>query len=365
MNKPIENEYINSITPYIPGDFAIGNFNKVVKLSSNENLLGPSKNAINAYLDCHKKLHIYPDSNCLDLKKALAYHYNIDPTRIICEAGSEPIINLITKVFCNIKDEVLYSQYGYIAYKIAAESVGAKPISCEEVNYTTSIENILKNITNKTRIIFIANPNNPTGTKITISQIKYLLSKIPKNILLVIDEAYAEYNTDANYQTALKLVNSGAENVIVLHTFSKIYGLGALRVGWGYASSHIINTLDKLRGVFTVSTPAQAAAEAAIQDNYHIQKSIEHNNKWRTYLLREFQKLKINCLPSYGNFICVDFQTPKMVEEVDTLLRSNAIIPRTLKEYNLDQFLRITIGLPEDCQKVVQLIASIINNENY
>jgi histidinol-phosphate aminotransferase len=358
MSKVKALAYLNKIEPYLPGDFSVEGVSEIVKLSSNESPLGASPNAVTALDMVGHDLKTYPDSSASLLRNAIGKKYGLNPERIVCESGSEQIINLLARGYAQSGDEILYSQYGFIAYKIAALSVGATPVAAPETHHTTSVDNLLSLVTERTRIVFLANPNNPTGTLIKFSEIERLRSKLPDDVLLVLDAAYAEYSIDTEYQDGCNLVDTPEANVVVLHTFSKIYALAGLRLGWCYAPAEIVEVLHNLRGVFSVSSAAQAAGIAALEDEQHITRSIKHNTEARAFLGDALSRAGLKVLPSSANFICVQFDSAESATAADLLLRQNGLIPRTLKEYGLSDCIRITIGLMEHCEKVARLLTN-------
>ena len=356
MSKVKALAYLSKIEPYLPGDFSVDGVSEIIKLSSNESPLGASPRAIAALTLIKDVLKTYPDSSASLLRTAIGKKYRLDPERIVCESGSEQIINLLARAYAQSGDEILYSQYGFIAYKIATLSVGATPVAAPETGHTTSVDNILSLVSDRTRIVFLANPNNPTGTRITYREIKRLRAGLRDNILLVLDAAYAEYCDDDEYQDGCALVDSPDANVVVLHTFSKIYALAGLRLGWCYAPAEIVAVLHNLRGVFSVSSAAQVAGIAALDDKDHIAESVAHNNKAKAFLTSALFGAGLKVLPSSTNFICVQFDSPEAAAAADLLLRQNGLIPRTLVEYGLSDCIRITIGLTQHCERVARLL---------
>ena len=356
MSKVKALAWLANIEPYLPGDFAIEGVSEIIKLSSNENPLGPSQKAMDVLESIRSNLQTYPDSFATPLTQAIGQKYSLDPQRIVCEAGSEQIINLLARGYAQPGDEILYSQYGFIAYKIAALSVGASPVAAPEINYTTNVDELLKCVTVRTRILFLANPNNPTGTCIPYSEVQRLRDNLREDILLVLDGAYAEYCHDGEYQDGCSLVDTEAGNVVVLHTFSKIYALAGLRIGWAYAPPAITEVLHNLRGVFTVSSAAQVCGVAALADIAHLESSIAHNDQARAYLLEELAALGLTVFPSATNFVCVQFAHAEAAKAADLLLRQKGYIPRTLDEYGLNDCLRITVGLSRHCEKVIEIL---------
>ena len=281
-----------------------------VKLSANESALGPSPKAIKEYLKLSKNFKRYPDSDGINLRKALAKKFKLDLNKIILGSGSDQILELICKAFLTKGDDVIVPKYSFLIYRLYSKMNGAKVLYSNEKNFTVSVENILKKVTKKTKIVFIANPNNPTGTYISKKKLLLLRKKLRSNILLVIDDAYFEYVKQKNYSSGLKIF-SNFKNVIVTRTFSKIYGLAGLRVGWGYSSKEIINSLNLVKPPFNINSPALSAAEAAIKDNAWLKKEIKHVNKWNNKLYKEFQKLNIETNKSVTNFLLVYFDKVK------------------------------------------------------
>ncbi len=365
MSKVKAHPYLENVEPYLPGDFAVEGVSEIIKLSSNESLMGPSPLVAKALDEIKDTLHTYPDSNSTELREAIARQYGLDPERIVCEAGSEPLINLLARAYASPGDEILYSQYAFIAYKLAAEAVGATPVAAVETNYTADVDALLARVNSKTRIVYVANPNNPTGTRISFAEVKRLRSQLPEHILLVLDGAYAEFNappeertqvTGDEYRDGCELVNDESGNVVVLHTFSKIYGLAALRLGWAYAPQDIARILNQLRGVFTVSRVAQVAGVAALSDTRHTRIVIEHTVKWREWMADALSNLALTVLPSHANFLCVKFPDEQSAQAADLALRREGLIPRTLREYGMPDCLRITIGLEAHCRKVIDVL---------
>ncbi|MEI6730342.1 MAG: histidinol-phosphate transaminase, partial [Pseudomonadota bacterium] len=265
-NLPQPKPGIMSIIPYVPGKSKTGqNAKRVIKLSSNENTLGASPKALEAFALHAEKLFRYPDGNFVELRKAIAEVHNLDYEKIVCGAGSDELIGLIVHAYAGHGDEVLYSQYGFLMYKIYAQGAGAEAIAVPEKDLRADVDAIIASVTPKTKIVFLANPNNPTGSYLTFAELERLHQGLPSHVVLVIDEAYAEYADKSDYSDARKLVES-SQNVVMLRTFSKIYGLASLRLGWGYVPSNIADALNRLRGPFSVSGVAQIAGIAAIKD---------------------------------------------------------------------------------------------------
>lgn len=361
MKSPIQPlSHVLEIEPYLPGDSAVPGVNRIIKMSSNETPLGPSPAAVEAAEECLAEAERYPESSARMVRKALAERYGLDAGRIVCEAGSEQLINLLARTFAGPGDEILYSAHGFIAYKIAALSCGATPVAAPEANLTTDVDALLERVTERTRVLFLANPNNPTGTCLPIEQIRRLRKALPEWVLLVLDGAYAEYVEDADYSSGLELVDELPGNVVVLRTFSKIHGLAGLRVGWSYSSTDVALALHRLRGVFTVSAMAQEAAVASLYNPEHEELARRHNATWRPWLSQQLQALGLETTDSRGNFVLARFGSASVAEAADLHLRRNGVIVRTLKEYGLGDCLRITVGLEEDNHLVVQLLKDFL-----
>lgn len=351
--------YLSEIQNYVPGKAKIGD-KKVIKLSSNENALGSSPKAIEAYKNHASEIVRYADGSCTLLRQAIAERNQISAERIVCGAGSDEIIALLTFAFASINDEVIYSEHGFLMYPISARKVGAKAIKVKERNLKTDIEAVIKAISHKTKIIFIANPNNPTGSYLNKAEIQKLIDNTPKNVLIVLDHAYEEFVENADYPDAIGLVNK-YENVIVTRTFSKIYGLASLRIGWCYSSNYIAGILNKIRGPFNVGGPAQIAATAALNDVDFFNLSKNHNRKWLKIF---FEKLsgnrQIKTHPSVANFILLDFSLAEKCQEANRQLLGRGIIFREMDAYGLPHCLRATIGTAEENLKVLKALEDLV-----
>ena len=270
-NKIVAEKYVTGLSKF-------RNKAAKVKLSANESALGPSPKAIKEYLRLSKNFKRYPDSEGISLRKTIAKKFKLDLNRIILGSGSDQILELICKAFLRKGDEVIVPKYSFLIYRLYSQMNGAKVLYSKEKNFTISVDEILKMVTKKTKIVFLANPNNPTGTYLKKNELLELRKKLRSNILLVVDDAYDEYIQKRDYSSGLQLF-SNFKNVIVTRTFSKIYGLAGLRVGWGYGSKEIINSLNQYKPPFNVNSPALSAAEAAIKDNAWLKKEIKHVNK--------------------------------------------------------------------------------------
>ena len=332
-----------------------------IKLSANESALGPSPRAIKEYVKVSKTFARYPDSDGTFLRKILSNKFRLDKNRIILGSGSDQIFELVCKSFLKKGDEVIVPKYSFIIYRIYSKMNGAKVIYSKENNFTVSVNDILKKVTKKTKIVFLANPNNPTGTYIKKKDLQLLRKKLRRNILLVVDDAYFEYVRQKDYLSALKIFTNH-KNVVMTRTFSKIYGLAGLRVGWGYGSKEIINALKKVKPPFNVSRPALFAASAAVKDNVWLNKEIKHVNKWNKKMFNEFKRMKIETNKSYSNFLLVNFDRVKInSSKVFKLLAQNGILVRKMNVYGIKNSLRITIGKNMENKKLISKMKKILN----
>ena len=332
-----------------------------IKLSANESALGPSPKAKKEYLKVSKSFARYPDSDGTFLRKTLSNKFKLDKNRIILGSGSDQIFELVCKSFLKKGDEVIVPKYSFIIYRIYSKMNGAKVIYSKEDNFTVSVEDILKKVTKRTKIVFLANPNNPTGTYVKKSDLQFLRKKLRKNILLVVDDAYFEYVKQKDYLPALRIFKNN-KNVVMTRTFSKIYGLAGLRIGWGYGSKDIIYALNKIKPPFNVSRPALFAASAAIRDNAWLNKEIKHVNKWNKKMFDEFKRMKVETNKSHSNFLLVNFDRVKInSSKVFKLLAQTGILVRKMDVYGIKNSLRITIGKSDENRKLISKMKKILN----
>jgi histidinol-phosphate aminotransferase len=326
----------------------------VFKLSANETPFGPSPKAIDAYKRAADHLEDYPEGTSKVLREAIGRAYGLDPSRIICGAGSDEILNLLAHTYLSHGDEAISTTHGFLVYPIATMGNGARNVVAAEKNFTADVDAILKAVTPRTKIVWLANPNNPTGTYIPFDEVKRLRAGLPSNVLLVLDAAYSDYVSRNDYEIGIELVAT-TENTVMTHTFSKIHGLAALRIGWMFAPAHIIDAVNRIRGPFNVSTPAMLAAVAAIEDGAHQQMSKTHTEKWRNWLTDEVGKLGLTVTPSVANFVLIHFptETGKTAAEADAFLTRRGLVLRALNNYQLPNALRMTIGTEEANRLVV------------
>ena len=332
-----------------------------IKLSANESALGPSPKAIKEYNKVSKNFKRYPDTNGTTLKKVIANKFKIDKDRIVLGSGSDQILELACNAFIKKNDEVIVSKYSFIIYRIYSKLNGAKIIYAKEKNFTISVKSILSKVTRKTKVVFLANPNNPTGTYITKKEVMHLRKKLRNDILLVIDDAYSEYLNEKDYLSGLKLF-SKYKNVLVTRTFSKVYGLAGLRVGWGYASKEIINTLNLIKPPFNVNRPALFAASAAVRDVSWLKKEVNHIRKWNKILFKKFKEMNIATNESKINFLLLNFDRVNISsKKVFQKLGNAGILVRAMNIYGIKNSLRITIGKSKENKKLISIFRKILN----
>ena len=358
--RPMPKPGILDIAPYVPGK-AGAKGQKVYKLSANETPLGASPKAIEAYRQAAGTLEFYPDGSANELREAIANRYGLKADNIVCGAGSDELLQLLAHAYLGPGDEAVYSQYGFLVYPIAIAANGAKAVVAKESDHHTDVDAMLSCITPRTRMVFLANPNNPTGTYIPVAEVKRLHAGLPKDCLLVLDAAYAEYVRRNDYESGIELVATN-DNVVMTRTFSKIYGLAALRLGWIYCPSHIADVLNRIRGPFNVGAPALAAGAAAIADKAHVELAVAHNDRWLAWLTAELAKLGLKVTPSVGNFLLVHFpgDAKHNAAAADTFLSSRAIILRRMDGYGLPTTLRLTVGSEEANRAVIAALSEFV-----
>jgi len=348
-----------SIESYRPGKSILGKIKKLIKLSANESALGVSSRVKKLNL---KNINIekYPDSKCKALRSQIAKKFKCDFNKIICGSGSDEIIQMICQLFLNKNDEVILPKYSFLMYRIYAKIVGAKIIFSKEKNFKICTDDIIAKTSNKTKIVFLANPNNPTGTYLNFKELKNLRKKLNKKILLVIDDAYFEYMTQKDYVSGLKLFKNNS-NVFILRTFSKVYGLASLRVGWGYGSKKIIDELYKIKPPFNVNKIAQLSAIESLKDYKFIKKSVQHNLNWSVKIKKFLENKNIKTNKIAANFFLLDFDScKKSANYVAKKLENKGIILRSMENYKMKNKLRMTIGSIAQNKKFIKEIKNIL-----
>lgn len=348
---------ILDLSPYVGGEGRMAAGVTPVRLASNENPRGCSPLARAAYLAAADDLNRYPDGNATALRAAIAQKYSLPADQIVCGAGSDQLISMIMRGYAGPSDEVVHSRHGFLMYSVAAKAVGAKPVAVNEKQLTTDIDGIIAAVTDKTKIIMLANPNNPTGSLLPESEIARLIAKVPPHVVIVLDAAYAEYVEDGSYNAGEKFVASHA-NVVMLRTFSKVHGLAALRLGWGYFPPAMADAMNRLRGPFNVSVPAQAAGIAALSDDDFVEATVEKNTRERARLAQALDQLGLGVNPSAGNFLLVDFGS--RAEAIRLALKERGIFVRQMGAYELPQHLRITVGLKVDNDQLIEALQDIL-----
>jgi histidinol-phosphate aminotransferase len=362
--KPQPRPEILGIAPDVPGKSHAPGVAKAHKLSSNESPLGPSPKAIEAVRALADRLELYPDGASTALREAIGRRYGLDSSRIICGNGSDELLALLAHVFLHPGEEGLYSQYGFLTYPICIRAAGGIPVVAEEADRTASVDAILAKVSARTKIVYLANPNNPTGTYIPYSEVKRLHAGLPPHTLLVIDAAYAEYVTRNDYAAGIELAAT-ADNVVMTRTFSKIHGLASLRIGWAYGPAHVIDALNRVRGPFNLNGAAQAAGAASLEDAGHIESAIAHNAHWLAWLADEIAALGVEVTPSVGNFLLLTFprQSGRSAAEADAFLSARGLILRSVSAYGLPDSLRLTVGGEEANKHVVASLAEFMRGK--
>jgi histidinol-phosphate aminotransferase len=352
---PKPRDSIMAISPYVGGEHKAEGVSRLIRLASNEGALGTSPKAAEAYAALVHELHRYPDGGANVLRQAIAEVQGLEADRIVCGAGSDELIALLLQAYAGEGDEIIHTQHGFLMYAISARCVGAVPVVAAERNRVADVDNILAAVTPKTRMVFIANPNNPTGTYLSAAEVSRLHDALPGNVLLVLDAAYAEYMLANDYEPGIALARR-SNRAIMLRTFSKIYGLGGLRLGWCYAPPAIADVLNRVRGPFNSSAAAQAAGAAAMRDTDCVRKSIAHNAEWRAWLTDELRGHGIRVDDSHANFVLADFGD-RDPEPLRLALKSEGILVRQMGGYGLANCLRISIGTADEMRETAAAIA--------
>jgi histidinol-phosphate aminotransferase len=361
LTRPQPRPGVLAIEAYVPGKSTAPGVARVFKLSSNETPLGPSRRAVEAYRGIAEHLQDYPDGAATALREAIGRAFGLDAERIVCGAGSDDLLNLLARAYLADGDEAIHTTHGFLVYPIATLGSGAKPIVVAEANYTADVDAILRALTPRTKIVFLANPNNPTGTYLPFDEVKRLHAGLPPHVLLVLDAAYAEYVRRNDYESGIELVAT-SENVVMCRTFSKIYGLAALRLGWMYGPAHVVDAINRIRGPFNVNAAAIAAGIAAIEDAAHVERSRAHNEKWLGWLTAEIGKLGLDVTPSVANFLLIHFPDApgRGAKDADAFLSARGLILRRVAAYKLPDALRLTVGSEEANRLVVAALTEFL-----
>jgi histidinol-phosphate aminotransferase len=359
MTRPQPKPGIMDIAPYVPGRAKAEGVAHPLKLSANENPFGYSDQALAAYLEAGRELHLYPDANTSRLRAAIAEKFGLEPERLVFGAGSDELFSMAAQAYLREGDNAVQPQYGFAAWAIAVRAAGAKVKSAPEPDYAPDIDALIAAVDQRTRIVFIANPANPTGAWMPFSDVERLHAAMPANVLLVLDGAYAECASDlAGFSDGLDWA-CDKQNVLVTRTFSKAYGLAALRIGWGYGPAHVIDALNRIRLPFSVPRAGEAAAVAALEDGAFLQRSLRQFREGRAQIAASLEAMGIRALPSATNFVTAEFVSALEASRVETDLARRGILVRGLANYDMPRCLRISVGVEDDIERVLAALAQI------
>ena len=355
--RPQPHPGVLAVDLYVPGKSKAAGFSGVVhKLSSNETPLGPSPAAVAAFAGATDRLAAYPDGNATPLREAIGAVHGLDPARIVCGAGSDELLSLLANIYCEPGTQGIYTAHGFLIYRVALLAADAEPVIVADRDFTVDVDAILDAVTARTRIVYVANPNNPTGTYLSASAIERLADRLPASVLLVLDEAYAEYATAPDFRTGFALAAT-RENVVVTRTFSKVYGLASLRLGWCFAPAAICDALNRVRGPFNVNDPALRAGIAAVRDVDHTRAAVAHNTHWRRFLTDEVRARGFPVTESAANFVLIHLRDEEQAREADAFLTARGLILRMVAAYKLPACLRLSVGSEAACRLVVDAFA--------
>ncbi|MGX9964426.1 histidinol-phosphate transaminase [Roseomonas sp. F4] len=352
---------ILSVEPYVGGESKVPGVNRIIKLSSNEGAFGPPPGAIAAIAAGAREAHRYPDGGAAALREAIGARFGLDPARIVCGNGSDELLALLILAYGGEGTELVMSAHGFMMYDITGRWAGCQIIKVPEKNLTADVDGLLAAVGPRTRLMFLANPNNPTGSILAQSEVDRLRRQLREDVLLVLDSAYAEYVRRPDYDPGQRLVDA-SPNTVMTRTFSKIYGLGGMRLGWAYAPPAIVDVLARVRGPFNVNASAMAAGIAALAEPGWIEASVAHNTEWRGKVAAALEAAGLKVWPSEGNFLLVDFGGAERAKAADAHLRGRGLIVRAMGGYGLPACLRITIGNVEECQMVIEALTAFSKN---
>jgi len=361
QDRPVPLPGVGDISPYVPGKSKATGGTRLYKLSSNETPHGPSPAAVEAVKAAAATIELYPDGAASDLRAAIGETYGLNAERIVCGAGSDELLNLIARAYVGPGDEAIYCEHGFLVYPIAIKASGGTPVVAPETDNTADVDAILARVSDRTRVVFLANPNNPTGTYLPFDEVRRLHAGLPRRVILVLDAAYAEYVRRNDYESGMELAAT-EENVVMTRTFSKIYGLAGLRLGWCYGPAHIIDVLNRIREPFSVSTPAMLAGIAALRDRAHFDKSVAHNEIWLPRVTGELRALGLEVTPSVANFVLAHFPAiaGKSAADADEFLLSRGIVLRRVVNYGFADALRMSIGSEEANLATIAALAEFL-----
>lgn len=360
-SAPVPRPGVMDISAYVPGKDGAGFSGRVFKLSSNETPLGASPAAIEAYRRGADHLELYPDGQATELREAIGAVHGLNPANIICGAGSDELLGLLCRCYLGAGDEAIITEHGFLVYRIQILASGATPVTVKEADCRVDVDAILAAVTPRTKAVFIANPGNPTGSYVPMADIRRLHAALPPHVLLVLDAAYAEYVRRNDYESGVELV-AASRNVVMCRTFSKVYGLAALRVGWLYGPSDILAALNRVRGPFNLSAPAIAAAAAAVRDQAFVEKAVAHNTLWLDKLTHAFEAIGLKITPSVANFVLIHFpdEDGKRAVDADRFLNARGFVLRGVAGYGLANALRMTVGTEEANRGVIEALGTFM-----
>ena len=361
QNDPVPNRGVLEIDAYVPGKSRAPAGVTLVKLSSNETPLGPSPKAHEAAVKALTELEAYPDGQASELKRAIAEVHGLAPSNILCGNGSDELLGLLCQCYLAPGDEAIHTEHGFLVYHIQILARGATPVVVKEANATADVDAILAAVTEKTKLVFLANPNNPTGTYVPFDEVRRLKASLPANTILVLDAAYAEYVKRNDYASGVELV-SESKNVVMTRTFSKVYGLAALRIGWMYGPEAIVDALDRVRGPFNLNAAAIAAGAAAVRDRAFMENAVAHNAQWLEWTTGALEDLGLIVTPSVGNFVLIHFPRDETYSATaaDAYLTARGYILRRVTGYGFPNALRMTIGSEAACRGVVEALGAFL-----
>lgn len=357
---PAPRPTILDIEPYVAGGSTLPGVNRIIKLSSNEGPFGPPPGAVAAMAEAAAHGNRYPDGGSVALRAAIGRRHGLDPERIVCGTGSDELIAHLCHAYGGEGRELVMSAHGFLMYEISGKYAGCRVIKVPERNLTADVDAMLAAVSPATTLVFITNPNNPTGALLPQAEMERLRAGLPENVLLVIDAAYAEYVEATDYDAGARLVDASPGNTVMLRTFSKIYGLGGLRVGWAYAPANVVDVLNRVRGVFNVNLLAQAGAVAALEERGWVERCRAHNTAERARLAAALGALGLRVWPSEANFLLVDFGSGERARAADAFLKARGVIVRGVAAYGLPQCLRVTVGTTEECDIVIEALGAFV-----
>jgi histidinol-phosphate aminotransferase len=358
MTAPVLRPGILEIAPYVGGESHAEGVSRLIRLASNEGAFGPSPRAVAAYRAQADEIHRYPDGHSRQLVAALARHHGVDPAAVVCGNGSDDLLHLLALAYAGPGDEVIHTAHGFLYYPIAAQSVGARPVAVPEPGLIADVDGILAAVTPRTRLVFLANPNNPTGSYLPAAALRRLRAGLPDSVLLVIDAAYAEFVTADDYSAGIELVQTSPGNVVMTRTFSKVYALGGLRLGWALCPPAVADALHRIRGPFNINMAAQAAGVAALDDTDFVAAAVRHNQDCRQWFADQLCGLGLTVHPSQANFVLVAVDAWGEAEAIRQFLKARGILVRQMGGYGLPGCLRITIGRQPEMAAVVDALAA-------